>query len=146
MPDQLVHDLQRTGPDSFFVMLRTEKFSNFARVPGLVEFLFFESDRTGGYRPLHEAAHGTDNRGRIDAAAQEGAQGHVAHQAHAGCFAQFVPKQLAPFILGTIFQFGEREIPITNFANIALRRNQIVARPNFASRAIDGLRRRNIAA
>ena len=83
MPREVLEVAERLGSQHELVVLRREGPGDLAGVRELVVVRLAEPDGEGLHRRAAEPRHRGDDGARVDAAAQEGAEGHVAHEVQA---------------------------------------------------------------
>ena len=111
-PRQVVHDVHHVGRHDQLVVLRAVSLCDQAGVAQLVVILLVEADRERLHGSGRQARHGRDHGARVDAAAQEGPQGHVAGQVEADRFREQLPQPLHEGLLVLAFVGLETHVPV----------------------------------
>ena len=109
MPDQIINDFADVGRDHKFVVVGSELFGHEARVLQLVVTIFVKTYGESLHRPAGVMRHQADDRARIHAARQEGAERHVSNQAYAHRFIE----QRAQFLETLFFALRRFSLRLT---------------------------------
>ena len=104
MPGQVFHDPEGVGLQDKLVVLRTEVTGDPAGVIELVVLSFRETNGEGLHGTRSEPGRGRDDGAGVDAAAQEGAYRHIAHEMQIDGFLEQLAKliRVAAFALTVV--------------------------------------------
>ena len=114
MPDEAGQRVEEVvHADDDFVVLGADGLGDLAGIGELAEFGFLVADGEGLHRPVEVALHERGDGGGIDAAGEEHAERHVAHQAHADGLFQALAALGDPGGVAARLGLRDRECPST---------------------------------
>jgi hypothetical protein len=131
MPDQTLDDLERLRTDDVLAVIGGEQRCNFPGVRQLVERLRLEADRRRHHGLVAALGHQADDGGRVDAAAQEGAERNFALQPQSHGIVQQLGHPLRRS--AGIGLLSERQIPVPVHLHAAGIGDERVSRQQLAS-------------
>ena len=122
MPDQIGQQVHRLGLDAKRLVIGSQVLRDLLGVGRFVEtVMLFKADAEGLNRGIAVAAHQSHDQAAIQSAAEESAQGHIAHQTQLDSFFQFFEGWLD--VVGSpgsgIAGRDLRQLPITLFLALA---------------------------
>ena len=109
VPDEPLDQLRRRRRHDPWVVLAADVTRHHGRV-GQLAVAVVEADRGRDHRAVQEPGHGGDDRARIHAAAQEGAERHVAPQPDLDGLGQELVEAFGR--VGPGLRLGQREVPV----------------------------------
>ena len=124
IPGEVIDDLEGVRLEQELVVLGPEPLGHEPRVARLVVVRLREADRERLHRARVQPRHGRHDRARIDAAAQERAQRHVAHEVQADGFLDELAEPLHEVRLGPSVLGLEAWIPVPFGAHAPARRGE----------------------
>ena len=147
IPGEIIHDAEDVRRDDHLVMLGAVPFRDPAGVAQLVEVLLDEADRERLHRGRGETRQRGHDRARVDAAAQERPQRHVAHHMQADRLLQALAQALGDLLLAAHTRGSEAHVPVPLDPDRPARgRDQEVAGLELAHALDDAVARRGAEA
>ena len=141
VPDEPLDQLRRRRRHDPWVVLAADVTRHHGRV-GQLAVAVVEADRGRDHRAVQEPGHGGDDRARIHAAAQEGAERHVAPQPDLDGLGQELVEAIRR--VGTRLRLGQGKFPVPMEAGALGRAHQSVTSRQLAHAPEDRVGRRDV--